>query len=161
MGNDLVVRLYGLPSPEPYLRELAEKGITLRRPRDYEKSQVLRWVESNFNQGFRDECDLTFGHPVRTFIAIKDRHIIGFSCYETTHRNFAGPIGVLKEHRGRRGGNVAIALGLLTLQALAEMGYAYAILGGVSAFAPLCRRVFGAMDIAGSSPGIYTEPLLD
>lgn len=154
---DRLVKLYELPPLEDYINVLREKGILVRRPRAYEKNQVLEWVQTNFSKGWMSECDVTFSNsPVSSFIATRDGEIIGFACYEATYRNFFGPIGVGEAYRG---GQVGKALLLHCLHAMADMGYAYAIIGGPKEAAPFYARVVGAIDIEGSNPGIYIDRL--
>jgi hypothetical protein len=94
---------------------------------------------------------------VTTFIATKDGNIIGFACYEATCRNFFGPLGVLEPYRGH---GVALALVLRSLHSMMEMGYAYAILGGAGEATPIYRRWLDAVEIDGSTPGIYVDKLI-
>jgi predicted N-acetyltransferase YhbS len=64
-------------------------------------------------------------------------------------------MGVAESHRGRDIGRV---LTLCSLNAMAQMGYAYAIIGGVGP-AEFYTKVAGAREIEGSSPGIYGDRL--
>ena len=101
---------------------------------------------------------MAFGNqPVSCFVATGGGEILGFCCYETTCRNFFGPMGVSESHRGR---GIGKALTLSCLQAMAHMGYAYAIIGGVGP-ADFYRKVAGAAEIEGSSPGIYRHRLTE
>jgi GNAT superfamily N-acetyltransferase len=119
---------------------------------------VLRWVGEHFYEGWVGECDVTFSHqPVSTFIATDEGRIVGFACYEATYRDFFGPLGVLESHRGQ---GIGTALMLSGLHAMAEMGYAYAIMGNASEHVAFYRKWLGAIDIEGSTPGIYIDPLL-
>jgi hypothetical protein len=154
---DLLVKLYDLPRRDSYASVLSEHGVTLRRPRAYEKSQVLNWVAANFSVGWRDECEVTFSRqPVSSFIATKNGELIGFGCYETTYRNFAGPLGMAKPYRGKR---IGIALLFSCLHAMADIGYAYAIIGGPIEAAPIYVHALGAIEIPDSDTGIYVDRL--
>ena len=53
--------------------------------------------------------------------------MLGFACYDTTHKNFFGPTGV---DAAKRGQGIGTALLLATLHAMREAGYMYAIIGG-------------------------------
>jgi predicted N-acetyltransferase YhbS len=64
-------------------------------------------------------------------------------------------MGVAVEARGR---GIGGALLLACLHAMAAAGYAYAIIGGVGN-ADIYRKVAGAVEIAGSTPGIYRDRL--
>lgn len=155
---DRLVRLYDLPDITPYITKMRELGITIRHPRAYEKHILLDWVGKHFSEGWKGECDVCFSRiPVSCYIATKDRKIIGFSCYEATQRNFFGPIGVEEQYRG---GSIGTTLLLAALYGLKEIGYAYAVVGGPTTAAEFYRRVVGAVDIEGSSPGIYIDRLM-
>jgi hypothetical protein len=139
------------------LTQLSDMDIVIRRPRAYEKSQVLHWVKSRFSMGWADECDVCFSHmPISMHIATKDSEIIGFSCHESTYKNFFGPIGIIEAYRGVELGK---ALLLTSLYSMRDLGYAYAIVGGPTTAADFYRKTVGAVDIAGSTPGIYIDRL--
>ncbi len=153
---DMLVKLYELPDAQPHLQRLADQGIAVRPARPYEKRQVVEWVRDQFGEAWADECDAAFGNrPVSCFIATADGELAGFACYDSTRRNFFGPMGVAGEARGR---GIGSALLLGCLHAMAAFGYGYAIVGGVGP-AEFYRRVVGAVEIEGSSPGIYRERL--
>jgi predicted N-acetyltransferase YhbS len=150
----MLVKLYDLPEVEPDLKRLGDQGILIRRAMPSEKHVVVQWVRRMFGAGWASECDVAFGYqPVSCFIATDGGKIVGFCCYESTCRNFFGPMGVAESHR-RRG--IGKALTLSCLQAMAEMGYAYAIIGGVGP-GDFYGKVAGATAIEGSSPGIYRD----
>jgi GNAT superfamily N-acetyltransferase len=156
--KDYLIKLYDLPPKEGLLRDLAGRGVVIRHPRAYEKAFLLEWVGHHFHKAWVGECDVTFSHaPVSTLIATLDGDVMGFVCYEATTRNFVGPIGVLPQYRGQGLGH---ALALCALHALAEMGYGYAIVGSaVESMAIALRGWFGAIEIEGSNPGVYADPV--
>lgn len=152
---DMLVKLYTLPSPVPYLEQLERKGISIRRALVPEKHIVANWVERTFpEKSWRSECEAAFSRlPVSCFLALRELTIVGFYCYDVTCKNFAGPAGVAEEER-RKG--VYKALTLMALQAMAAEGYAYAILGGMNPVAMAASKTFlGAEVIPDSKPGIY------
>ncbi len=154
--SDMLVKLYELPEAQPHLRRLSEQGVVIRPAMPYERGQVVGWVRDQFGDPWADECDAAFGNrPVSCFIATEESEITGFACYDSTRMNFFGPMGVAGRARGR---GIGSALLLGCLHAMAAFGYAYAIIGGVGP-AEFYRRVVGAIEIAGSSPGIYRERL--
>jgi GNAT superfamily N-acetyltransferase len=154
---DRLVRLYDLPDLEPFRRASLSKGITVRRARAYEQMQTIDWVRAMFSMEWASECSVCFSRvPLSCFIATRDSEIIGFACYETTFRNFFGPIGV---DPNRRGAGVGATLLISCLKSMWDEGYAYAIIGGPREAAPFYRRLVGAVDIEGSTPGIYVDRL--
>jgi GNAT superfamily N-acetyltransferase len=156
-GIDQLVRLYDLPPLSGVVEPLRGRGILLRRPRAYEKVPVLAWVARHFASGWLGECDVTFSRqPVSTYIATHQGQLVGFICYDTTYRGFLGPLGVAETHR-RQG--IGVGLLLQGLHAMAEAGYAYAILGHASEHVAFYRKWVGAIDIPGSETGIYTDKL--
>ena len=147
----MLVKLYELPKECVEYQKL-KKEIDFRRPLAAEKHLVIKWVEENFGNGWKSEVDVSFSkNPISTFIAVKDGKIIGFSTYDSAYLNFLGPMGVSKGHRKRGLGKVLL---YLALKSMKEMGYAYAIIGGVGP-AKFYEITFGAKIIKGSDPGIY------
>ena len=71
--------------------------------------------------------------------------------YECTRRGFFGPAGVREDLRGQ---GLGAALLLRCLHSMREMGYAYAVIGGVGP-AEFYEKVCGAFVIPGSEVGIY------
>jgi GNAT superfamily N-acetyltransferase len=149
---DMLVKLYDLPDVANEISALKKNGVNIRRALAPEKHVVLQWVEENFSHAWASECDVSFSHqPVSCFLAIEEKQIIGFACYEATCKNFFGPTGVLETQRGR---GVGKALLFAALNAMRESGYAYAIIGGVGP-AEFYEKTVGAVLIENSSPGIY------
>jgi GNAT superfamily N-acetyltransferase len=154
---DRLVRLYDLPPVEPDLNKLEKEGVTVRVAMAYEKTQIVRWVRDTFSTGWGDECSVAFSnHPVSCFIATEKGAIVGFATYESTCRNFFGPIGVAEHVRGR---GIGKALLLSCLHSMAASGYAYAIIGGGDGVRKFYAETVGAIEIEGSSPGIYRDQL--
>ena len=79
--------------------------------------------------------------------------LAGFACYDTSFRGFFGPLGVADSHRGS---GVGTALLARSLDAMAEMGYPYAIIGYSGADEYYAKTV-GAIPIEGSEPGPYRD----
>jgi len=153
---DMFVKLLELPDDSTDVARLKAEGINIRRIRPYERSILHRFVTQNFNEAWGDEVLSAFARePASCFVATHAKKIIGFSCYECTCRNFFGPMGVLKEYRGKEIGKVLLLAGL---RALHEMGYAYCIIGGVGP-ADFYTKCCGATPIPDSVPGIYGDGL--
>jgi GNAT superfamily N-acetyltransferase len=149
---DMLVKLYELPASDEILGRLAETGISMRRAMPPEKHKVLDWIRSNFSEAWASEADVAFARqPVSCFIAIKDKHLLGFACHDATCRNFFGPTGVDPEARGK---GIGAALLFACLEAMRSQGYGYAIIGGVGP-ADFYAKTVGAVPIEGSQPGIY------
>ena len=150
----MLVKLYDLPSSGVYVSALAAEGIEIRRVMAYEKIDVLDWVLRTFSSIWASECDICFSRqPISVFGAFMDSQIRGFACYEATCRDYFGPIGVGSALQNR---GIGKALLLSCLKGMWEMGYGYAIIGGVGGdVRDFYARVAGATPIKGSSPGLY------
>ena len=153
---DMLVRLYDLPDAAELYRDVAAAGVTLRRARAFEKHSVAAFAREHFSAKWASEVEVALSRqPVACFIATRDKQILGFACFDTTMRGFFGPTGVAESARGLGLGK---ALLFKALEALRELGYAYAVIGGVGPrefYAKAC----GAVEIAGSDPGIYGDLL--
>jgi ribosomal protein S18 acetylase RimI-like enzyme len=153
---DMLVRLYALPESAALYQEVAATGVTLRRARAFEKHTVAAFARTHFSEKWVSEVEVAMSRqPVACYIATRNKEILGFACFDTTLRGFFGPTGVSESARGLGLGK---ALLLKSLEALRELGYAYAIIGGVGPrefYANAC----GAVEIPGSDPGTYTDLL--
>ncbi len=153
---DMLVRLYALPDSAEMYREVAAQGVTLRRARAFEKHTVAAFAKDHFSVKWVSEIEVALSRqPVACFIATRDQKVLGFACFDTTQRGFFGPTGVVESARGQGLGK---ALLFKALESLRDLGYAYAIIGGVGPkefYAAAC----GATEIAGSDPGTYTDLL--
>jgi len=153
---DMLVRLYDLPDSSDLYQGIAERGVTLRRARAFELHTVSGFAEQNFSQKWASEVQVAMARqPISCFIATREKRILGFSCYETSSRGFFGPTGVVEDARGLGLGK---ALLMLALEGLRDMGYAYAIIGGVGP-REFYEKACGAIEIPGSDPGIYRDIL--
>lgn len=154
---DLLVNLLKIAQSDSDLDRLQTSGIIIRRAHPFELTQVREFVKKNFSVRWADEISVGFNHkPVSVFIAISEGSIVGFAAYECTSRGFFGPTGVMKtfQHRG-----IGKALLLAALSGLREMGYVYAIIGGVGPV-EFYEKAVGAIPIPDSDPGIYTDLLI-
>ncbi|MEM6278902.1 MAG: GNAT family N-acetyltransferase [Verrucomicrobiota bacterium] len=146
---DLLVKLYDLPEDLP--RECPP--FRLHRPLAPERRTVVKWVDENFGERWASEVELAFsGHPIQCFVALdKGSDLVGFACYDTSFRGFFGPVGVSESCRGK---GVGTALMALALDAMADMGYAYAVIG-YSGVDDYYEKTVGAVPITDSNPGPY------
>ena len=153
---DMLVRLYDLPDSGELQQRVEAGGVALRRPRAFERDAVVAFVAEHFSPKWVSEVKVAVDRqPAACFIATRESKIIGFACYDTTARGFFGPTGVSEDARGL---GVGKALLFLALEALREMGHAYAIIGGVGP-REFYEKACGAFEIPGSDPGFYTDLL--
>lgn len=154
--HDMLVKLYGLPEADSFVKILTDKGIEIRTAVHDERQQVVEWVRKLFGDQWAGECAVSFdNHPVSCVIAVHEKDIIGFACYDSAVKNFFGPTGVSE---GERGGGIGKALFLSCLHKMAANGYAYAIIGSVGP-SDFYRKTAGAVKIEGSSSETYRSEL--
>jgi len=153
---DLLVNLSKLPPLNPLLADLETHGIRIRRAQPFEISVLRTFIKQEFSRSWADEVSVGFANkPVSVFIATIDGKIVGFAAYECTRRSFFGPTGVSKTQQGL---GVGTALLVASLQGLSELGYVYGIIGGAGPV-EFYQKTVGAIVIADSTPGIYTDLL--
>ena len=153
---DMLVNLLRLPPVDKALEESRAAGVVVRRAQPWELTRVREFVTDNFGREWADEISVGLvRQPVTVFVALRDGRPVGFAAYECTRKNFFGPTGVVEGERGR---GVGRALLLAALGGLRELGYAYAVIGGVGP-AEFYERAVGARLIPDSSPGVYRDPL--
>ena len=149
---DMLVRLYALPDHDRGLRD----GYAVRRAAAYDKAVILDWIRRSFSTQWASEADVAFSRqPISCFIALSQERLAGFACYEATCRGFFGPGGVLEAYRGQGLGTLLL---LECLRSMKEMGYGYAIIGGIGP-KEFYTKTVGAIEIPDSTPGIYTAPI--
>ncbi|MFC3878681.1 GNAT family N-acetyltransferase [Algoriphagus namhaensis] len=151
--KDMLVRLQELPDVQETVKKLLEKEqVVFRRPIAPEKHLISTWVKENFGDYWASEVDVAFSRqPVSCWLAQRGNDILGFACYEATARNFFGPTGTKESERGKGIGKVLLVKSLLSLK---EMGYGYAIIGGVGP-EDYYKKVVDAVTIEGSEISIY------
>jgi predicted N-acetyltransferase YhbS len=153
---DMLVNLMLLPPRDAGAEELRASGVVVRRARPWELTPVREFVAENFKRSWADEISGgLLRQPSTVFVALRDGRLVGFAGYECTRKNFFGPTGVAESERGR---GVGRALLVASLWGLRELGYAYAVIGGVGP-AEFYERAVGARLIPDSSPGVYADPL--
>jgi GNAT superfamily N-acetyltransferase len=153
---DMLVNLLKLPDPAPLIERLRNDGLIIRRAQPFELTPVREFIAKHFAVGWADEASVGFANkPVSVCLAICDGAIVGFAAYECTRRAFFGPTGVLEAERGRGAGKALLIAGLAGLR---DMGYVYAIIGGVGP-AEFYAKAVGATVIPDSTPGIYGDML--
>lgn len=149
---DMLVRLYDLPDAAPHYARCRQAGFVLRRADPWDRLRLREFIRANFQELWAIEADRAFSNmPITCHLAVHERQIRGFAVYESTRRGYFGPTGVSEEHRGN---GLGTALLFACLESMREMGYAYAIIGGVGP-AEFYEKTCGAFVIPGSDPGIY------
>lgn len=150
--SDLLVKLYELPRSAQLLETLLADGVEIRRALGPEKHAIVEWAEAKFSRAWASECDVALSaQPVTCFVAVKDKQVLGFACYDSTLKGFFGPIGV-DENAHKKG--LGKALLIRTLEAMRDAGYGYAAIGWAGPV-EFFRKTVGATVIEGSEPGIY------
>ena len=126
------------------------EGVDIKLAYTTDKNRVMNFIRENFSEGWALEAEYAMMQsPRKCFIAVENKQIIGFACYDTTAMGFFGPIGVAKSQRGR---NIGQALTLRVLHAMREYGYGYAIIGWVGQAENFYRKVVNAEWINGGEP---------
>ena len=153
---DLLIKLYELPVVTPASDASSSSATTVRNAMAYEKHLVVEFARTHFGDGWASECDVAFANqPISCHIATEEGEIVGFACYDSTRRGFFGPIGVVERARAR---GVGRRLLRSCLHAMETLGYAYAIVGDAG-----CTQFYvnnaGAIEIPGSTPGVYRDRL--
>ena len=169
--SDLLVKLYKLQDVDPgRVQSLAAQGIFLRAARSTEAALIERWVTQNFSESWgRAASRATLRNPSACHLAVErdlrrlpaspydlgTEQLLGFACYDADVRGMFGPIGVRADRRDK---GIGTALLLRTMRAMADVGYAYAIIGWAGPVEWYAREV-GATVIANSEPGPYGPSL--
>lgn len=149
---DMLVKLFELRDDWSHLETQAARGITLRKPIGAERDLVTGWVRAQFGPHWASEAGAALcNRPVSCFVAIHAGALVGFACYDATALGFFGPGGIAEPFRGQGIGTALLRACLLDMKLA---GYGYAIIGGVGP-AEFYRNAVGAIDIPGSTPGIY------
>lgn len=153
--SDLLVRLYDLP-PFASEQKVAAAGVVVRRALPPERTIVLDWIGTHFSGYWVSEAAGCMSQqPPTLFVAIENRTLIGFACYDGTAKGFFGPTGVDEAARGRGIGETLL---IVTLRAMREAGYAYAVIGDPGPV-EFYRKRLDVLEIPKSSPGIYAGML--
>ena len=154
--TDMLVKLYD-EARKVNDKNLNTNGITIQRALAIDKQPICKFVADTFSDicaGWVDECAASlFRHSTSCFVAIQNKRIVGFCCYDGTAKDMIGPVGVDPEFR-RMG--IASALLEHCFAAMKEEGYAYAIIGWVSSES-YYEKACGAIAIPDSFPGIYSR----
>ena len=150
---DMLVKLYDLPDLDSALAHQRAQGITIRRGLAPEKHMALDWIREHFSERWVSEADVGFcAQPSTIFLAHQGDKLLGFACYDTTHKNFFGPTGVDEAERGR---GIGTALLLACLHAMRGAGYMYGIIGWAGPVAYYQKAVGAEVIPDAEPPGSY------
>lgn len=90
---------------------------------------LVAFVLKHFSKTWASEIKAAiYKNNPNCWIAVYNREIVGFACYDATAKGYFGPTGVDEAHRGHKIGK---ALLMHSLKSLKDEGYGYAIIGGV------------------------------
>jgi len=142
---DLLVKLYQNTLAAPEI-----PGVAVKKACPPDKGHILQFVRDNFGDGWASECDYALHNdPISCYIAVENKKLIGFACYDATAKGFFGPTGVLESEWGRGVGTALLVNSLLSMK---EAGYGYAVIGWADKAAPFYQKQVGATVIEGSAP---------
>ena len=153
---DMLVKLYPLPTAPSLEDALRRKGIVIKKALAPDMGRIVAFAVENGHANWADEIRVCFANqPVSCWIAVKDKQVIGFGCYEATARGFFGPT-LVKASERRQG--VGKALLLACLASLRELGYAYAFIGWPAENAiHFYQKATGGMMIPDEGHGVYSR----
>lgn len=151
---DMLVNLYDIPDPYALEEKLYGEGIRIKKALAPDRSKVVDFSRKCANDDYSDEVRAAFcNNPVTCYIAVREKKIIVFACYEATAKNFFGPMAVLDSERKK---GIGKALLLRSLVSMRELGYAYAVIGWPAKSAvDFYKKCAGAVMIGERSSGVY------
>ena len=153
--GDMIVNLTRLPE-----MPLLPEGVRVRRAMAADHARILAFIRQRFSENWVQEADAALSVlPARCLIAVKDKQILGFCCWDVSALDYFGPIGV---DASARGTGIGSALLIRALEHMRDAGYGYAIIGWVSNAADFYRRTVGAQFIPGGEPEntVYTNMIM-
>ncbi len=152
--EDMLVKLYELPSYNNLINKLADENIEIFRAMAPDKYVILDWIEKHSSIYAKGEASVCFSNkPISLFIAVKDKEILGYACYNATKLGFFGPTRVDDKYKGK---GIGKALLLKSLDSMQNEGYGYAIIGGVGP-KEFYKKCVNAIEIPNSNPGVYKD----
>ncbi len=155
--QDMLVKLYDLPRADACIARAAEQDVVIRVALNAEAAIVTGWVRERFGPGWASEATAALSRtPATCLLALRERGMLGFACWDVSALGFFGPTGV---DASARGGGIGAALLHAALRRMRAQGYGYAIIGA-NALPGFYAKVAGAVPIEGSSPGIYAGLLV-
>ena len=146
---DLLVNLYDMQCVHNH-QKLKDNGIIIRRAMSPDKGKILDFIKTHYDEAWMYESEhAIMNTPNSCYIAIKDKEIVGFACYDATAKGYFGPIGIKP---GQKGGGVGQSLLYETLLGMKEAGYGYAIIGWVDEAIGFYEKTLKIHQIPDSQP---------
>lgn len=146
---DLLVNLYDLKCKHNPVK-LKEHGIVIKRAMSPDKEKLMDFIRTYYTKEWAAESEHAFVHsPITCLIAVKDKEIVGFACYDATAKGYVGPIAIKP---GEKGGGVGQSLLHDILLAMKEDGYGYAVIGWVDDAMGFYDKTIETFKIPGSEP---------
>jgi predicted N-acetyltransferase YhbS len=158
---DMLVKLYAIDYTSN--DALKSESIFVKKACIVDKSRILDFIKDNFEDeaAWIHECEYAlFNNPPSCYVAVCNKEIVGFSCYDATAKGFFGPMGVRKDFRKK---GVGRELLLRALYSMKESGYAYAIIGWPAESATgFYKNSVNAIEITDSPPSksIYKNSVI-
>ena len=148
-SNDLLVDLY----QQDFVKESLD--FKVKRVLSTDSDSVIDFIQQRFSPRWVSEVKSgLFRSNPTCFIAVDEKQIVGFACYDATSKGFFGPMGVDEKYRKK---GIGKSLIIHCLEAMYFDGYAYAIIGGVSERTqPFYNHVCGSKPIENSKK-IYSR----
>ncbi|HBD93273.1 MAG: hypothetical protein A2015_15265 [Spirochaetes bacterium GWF1_31_7] len=150
--GDMLVKLYDLDFSK-ISKETFSDEISIVRALSPDKHKVLSFVKEKFSENWVSECEKSFmNNPISCFIAVKEKKIIGFGCYDATAKGFFGPTGIEEKNRNQ---GIGAKILLSCMKDMWDHEYGYAIIGWTFKARKFYEKIVGAIEIENSFPGIY------
>lgn len=126
-----------------------DSGAVIKRALSPDSDLIVDYITKTFNASWASEAKAGLYKAQPTcFVAVIDKKVVGFACYDATGKAFFGPTGVSPEHQGK---GIGRALLIYTLEAMLYDGYAYAIIGAVRGAKGFYEKVCNAVAIENST----------
>lgn len=152
----MLVKLYNIPHSYGIEEELLKSGIRIKKALAPDRSRITAFSKTCAKDDYSDEVQAAFSNnPISCYIAVREKKIIGFACYEATAKDFFGPMAVLESERKK---GIGKALLIKSLESMRELGYAYAMIGWPAKSAvDFYKKCVDAVMIDDKSLGVYTR----
>lgn len=146
---DLLINLYDLQCKHDP-QQLKDNGVVIRKALSSDKGKIIDFIKKYYEEGWAYESEHAFSNsPVSCYIAIKDKEIVGFGCYDSTAKGYFGPLGIKP---GEKSGGIGRSLMYECLHAMKEDGYGYAIIGWVDEAIGFYDKTIKYYEIPDSEP---------